>query len=152
MLIFEKSISIKTDIDKLFNFHRDPNNLSKISPSFVKVKIKNISELPLQKDSYAFLDVMIFGIVTSWEVKIKECVEPHLVEDFQIRGLFKYWLHDHIFEQQGSYVKMTDRVEYLPPFGFWGYLFTPVIYLVLTSMFQFRHQKTKKLFEKSKSL
>jgi len=149
MLIFEKSILIKSDIDRLFSFHRDPNNLSKISPSFVKVNIKSISELPLEKDSYAFLEIKVLGFNTSWEVKIKECVEPHLVKDIQIRGLFKYWQHDHIFEQQGSYVKMTDRVEYLPPFGFWGYLFTPVIYFVLRSMFKFRHQKTKKLFEKA---
>ncbi len=147
MKTFESSILIKTNIKKLFNFHRNTNNLKHITPSFIKVNVKNISHIPLKKDSFITLVISLFGLSTNWEVKITECVEPYLIKDLQMRGVFKYWLHHHIFEQQGSYVKMTDRIEYLPPFGYFGIITYPIFKLILNITFKYRHKKTKELFE-----
>ncbi|MFH0733260.1 MAG: hypothetical protein V1773_01140 [bacterium] len=147
MKVFERSILIKTNIKKVFNFHRNTNNLKNISPSFIKVKIKQISDIPLKKNSLISLSISLLGISTNWEVKILECVEPHLIKDLQVSGIFKYWLHHHIFEQQGKYVKMTDRIEYLPPFGYLGILLNPIFKLVLIFAFKYRHKKTKEIFE-----
>lgn len=147
MTNFTKSVLINTEINKLFDFHTNPENLNKISPPFLKVKIKSISDIPLVKDSLIVLEVGNFGFVTEWKVQIKECQKPTLVKDLQLKGLFGFWEHSHIFEVAGDKVKMTDSIDFTPPFGFLGYFLCPFIFLGLNVMFSIRHKKTKELFE-----
>ncbi len=149
MLKFSKSVIIKADIYKLFEFHRDTNNLKFISPNIIKTKIKSISDIPLIKGSVISLEVSLFGIKNDWVVSISECLTPTLIKDLQIKGIFKHWHHSHIFTVTDSGTKMTDYIEFKPPLGIFGYLGLPFVYFSLYLMFYYRHQKTKKLFEKN---
>lgn len=147
MLKFTKSVIIKTDINKLFEFHRDTNNLNLISPKFIKSEINYITDIPLIKGSEISLKVKMFVLYNEWIVKISECNPPYLIKDLQVKGLFKHWHHSHKFEETKQGIKMTDEIEFLPPFGFMGYLALPFIYFSLYLMFNYRHKKTKELFE-----
>ncbi|HPN36828.1 MAG TPA: SRPBCC family protein [Melioribacteraceae bacterium] len=148
MLKFKKSVLIKTDIVKLFEFHRDTNNLTLISPKFVKTEIDNISEIPLQKGSVISLKLKIFIFSNNWVVSISQCNPPYLIKDLQIKGMFKFWHHSHIFGETKNGILMTDDIEFIPPFGILGYFSSPLIYFFLYLMFTYRHKKTKQLFEK----
>lgn len=145
---FQKSVSINCDLDELFKFHLDTNNLPKISPSFPKATIKQISDIPLKKGSNVtvLLNFLIFK--TDWEIFIKEIEPNKLIGDYQTKGIFEYWYHSHIFDQEGNRVVMTDRVEFIPPLGLLGRLFIPLIKIQLKLMFNYRHKKTKAIFEK----
>ncbi len=145
---FIKSVIVKTDIRKLFEFHRDTNNLSLISPKFIKTKIISISDIPLIKGSIVSLNVKFLIFSNKWVVSISECNPPFLIKDLQITGLFKFWHHSHIFTEKKNGVEMKDEIEFLLPFGFLGYLVSPFVYFFLYLMFAYRHKRTKNLFEK----
>lgn len=147
MLKFKKSVLIKTSIIKLFEFHRNTNNLALITPKYVKIKILSISDLPLVKGSIISLKIKFLIFTNKWIVNISECKPPYLIKDFQIKGLFGFWHHSHLFEETEARTIMTDFVEFKPPLGIIGYLGFPFIYFLLYLMFTYRHKLTKTIFK-----
>ena len=124
-------MEIKTDSEELFQFHLDTNNLPKISPPFPKAKLKSISDIPLKEGSKVTVSLNFFLFETDWEIEIEKVKEGELIVDLQKKGLFEYWRHSHIFEKNDDKVIMTDKVEYIPPFGKLGKLLNPFIRLQL---------------------
>lgn len=139
--LFQKSVTINSNNDVVFNFHFDTNNLPKISPSFPKASLKSISDIPLKKDSTVTIELNFFLFKLDWEILIKKLEPNKLIGDFQQKGIFEYWYHSHIFDVKGEQVIMTDKVEFIPPFGIFGRLFLPLILLQLSMMFNYRHKK-----------
>ncbi len=145
--IFQKSVDIKCGLEELFNFHLDTNNLPKISPSFPNASIKKISEVPLRKNSTVTVSLNFLLFRSDWEILIRELEANKLIGDLQTKGIFEYWYHSHIFDLKGNEVKMTDKVEFIPPFGVLGMCLIPLIRFQLNMMFSYRHKKTKMIFE-----
>ena len=52
---------------------------------------------------------------------------PFYFRDEQIKGAFKYFIHEHNFEQSPDSVFMRDRFEFQSPYGFAGKLFEKII-------------------------
>lgn len=144
---FIQSVEIEAELGELFQFHLDTNNLPKISPGFPKASIKSISDIPLKKGSSVTVTLNFIVFKTDWQILVDEVIENKLIVDLQMKGLFEYWSHSHIFEAKNDKVVMTDRVEFIPPFGIVGKLLLPFVQLQLKFMFKYRHRKTKQLFE-----
>ncbi|MDP2303702.1 MAG: SRPBCC family protein [Ignavibacteria bacterium] len=146
---FEKSVLIRTSKINLFEFHRDTNNLPKISPLFPKVKLISISEFPLQNDSVIIIQLNFILFKIYWEIRITDFVFNEKIADIQIKGPFKFWKHYHIFTSVDEGTIITDRIDFIPPFGIIGKVLLPLIKLQLFLMFKLRHHKTKSLFERN---
>lgn len=144
---FIQSVEIETEMGEIFNFHLDTNNLPKISPAFPSASIKSITDVPLKEGSTVTVTLNFILFKTDWEILIERVIDGQLIVDLQKNGLFEYWRHSHIFETVEDKVVMTDKVEFIPPFGTFGRLFLPLINFQLKQMFKFRHSKTKNLFE-----
>lgn len=71
-----------------------------------------------------------FGIKQRLTSVISAYNRPFHFRDEQVKGAFRYFKHDHFFEEHEGYVLITDRFEYASPFGILGKLFNR---LVLTS-------------------
>ncbi len=149
MHYFEKSVMISCPAEKVFKFHSDTENLPKITPPYIKVEIKNI-DLPLKKGSKIILSIKQFGFLkTTWKIEITDFTEFTLITDTQINGPFKYWKHDHHFENLGLNTKMTDRISYELPFGVAGRMINRIIIRkLIEKQFEFRHKMTKEILEK----
>ena len=142
----EKSVLLNCGIDELFEFHRDTNNLEKVSPQNLDVKIIKMDEVPMKQGSKVDLKISKFGIGIKWKIKILNLEHPNLISDLQEKGPFKYWLHHHRFEEVENGTLMRDEVIFIPPFGFLGLPLVPFIKLNLTKMFEYRHLKMKEIF------
>jgi ligand-binding SRPBCC domain-containing protein len=71
-----------------------------------------------------------FGIKQNLTSLISAFDRPHYFKDDQVRGAFKSFHHEHIFELKEDVVTMKDIFEYVSPFGIIGRIFND---LVLTS-------------------
>ena len=144
----KKSIMINCSVRKAFEFHSDTNNLKKITPDSIKVKIPRM-DLPLKKGSEIELEISQFGFLkNNWLIKLTEFKENSLITDTQMKGPFKNWVHDHIFEEVEGKTKMTDRIRYELPFGLMGKFADKVIVSkLIEKQFEFRHKITKSLLE-----
>lgn len=143
-----KNIMIKCSVEELFNFHLDSSNIAHITPSNIKVELLNDDSVTFQ-GKVVKLKITKFFIPQYWDVKIEKLDAPNLLVDVAVRSPFAYWKHQHIFTQQDeNYCELKDEIEYTLPFGFLGQLINPLIRKDIESMFEFRHQKTKEIFEK----
>ncbi len=71
-----------------------------------------------------------FGISQKLSSIITQFNRPTHFRDEQLKGVFKYFKHDHFFEIANAKVKMKDVFEFESPFGVLGKLFNS---LILTS-------------------
>jgi len=68
-----------------------------------------------------------FGFKIQHESIITEMDFPNYFVDEQLKGHFKSFKHEHIFQQKENHTIMTDILEYETPFGFIGKLFDKII-------------------------
>lgn len=150
---FEKSVLINCPVKKVFEFHSDTNNLTKITPDFIKVEIMKI-DLPLKLNSLIKLSITQFGFLkTKWEIKLTEFVPDILITDTQFKGPFKVWMHSHSFDvkgENGEQTLMTDKINYELPFGALGE-FADILFVrkMIEKQFEFRHKVTKEILERN---
>ncbi|HMR41731.1 MAG TPA: SRPBCC family protein [Ignavibacteria bacterium] len=144
----KKSILINCPVSKAFQFHSDTNNLKKITPDSIKVKILRM-DLPLKEGSEIGLEIKQFGFLKNkWQIRLTAFIQNSLITDTQISGPFKSWVHDHIFDEAEGKTKMTDRIRYELPFGVLGNIADKILVnKMIEKQFEFRHKITKKLLE-----
>ncbi len=147
MVRIERETHINCDLNKLFEFHLDSNNIKVITP-------KNISVELLNDDTRTFegkivkLNTKRAFVNIYWEVEIKKIEEPNLLHDIAIKSPFKYWSHKHIFYKDGDFSVLKDVIDFELPFGIIGKIFQNLIKKDIEDMFEYRHLKTKIFLER----
>ena len=147
MATFERSVHLPCPPSVAFNLHLDPNNLIALSPPNMHTTIISC-RLPLHEGSVIALDVKRWGLSQLWEVEILTLKPDTLLVDRALQSPFGAWRHEHRFEPEGAGTRMTDSIEFKPPFGVVGYLAMPLIRRELNQLFIWRHQKTLALIKK----
>jgi len=151
MPVFEMSVLIRADLEKVFKFHTDTANLGKVQPPWAAMKRFERTGEP---GAGTVLSIETAGPVPQhWKVVIEEWMPPgqtgrpaHIV-DRALEGPFPEWRHEHRFDPEGDATRMTDRITFQPPFRPLGWLLLPGIYVIFFLMFRARHQKTRTLLE-----
>jgi ligand-binding SRPBCC domain-containing protein len=142
----EKSTMIDCSVEDLYQFHLDSNNITKITPKSIEVRLLN-DDTTTYEGKIVKLVSKKFFISTYWEVKIEKLEENAILVDKAIKSPFKYWRHQHIFLKQDSGCELKDIIEFELPFGLIGKLVEPLISMDITSMFDYRHKRTKEILE-----
>jgi ligand-binding SRPBCC domain-containing protein len=147
MYTFYYESTINTTQEALFAFHLDSQNITKITPPSIKVDLLDAPN-PSHEGGVVKIKTTQFFIPLYWEVTIKTLQAPSLLVDEVIASPFSYWQHQHLFKNnpKGGVI-LKDKVTYLPPFGIFGKIASPMIKWQLKAMFSYRHQATKKILE-----
>ncbi|KAB2639523.1 MAG: SRPBCC family protein [Verrucomicrobia bacterium] len=148
--IFTRSVLLEATPAEVYAFHEDPRNISKISPSSLKVKKVECS-VPARAGEEFRLCLSQFGLPLEWVGFWEEATPDSCLVDGAKKSPFKHWRHAHLFNASGEGTLMTDRVEYAMPIGVLGRLLdVTMMKLVFLVMFQARHAATKAYFGKKK--
>ena len=151
--VFEYASNLKADPRKVFEFHLQPKNISRVNPWWVRV-VSLQSPEQIVAGAKIHLKVRSMGLPQTWEVTVQEVgdflgtpARAHILDVAQ-RGPFPYWRHLHeVWAAPDGTTGLVDRVEFLPPGGLAGVLLLPLIRKVFMEMFQARHKATRKIFE-----
>jgi ligand-binding SRPBCC domain-containing protein len=141
-----KTSLINCGVEELFDFHLDSNNITKITPSNIKVNLLNSDTETFEGKIVKLITTKLF-IKTYWEVKIEKLEKPNILVDIAIKSPFKHWKHQHRFTKKGTISELKDIIEFELPFGIFGKIFEPFIKYDIKSMFEYRHKQTKKILE-----
>lgn len=103
--------------ERLFPFFADAGNLAEITPPWLGFHI--LTPLPVEMRVGALIDyrVSLFGIPMRWTSEITVWEPGRRFVDFQRRGPYRYWHHEHRFEPDGAGTTMVDTVDYRLLFG-----------------------------------
>jgi len=152
--MFSRTISldfnteIAVDTQTLFEFHMDTNNLPKITPPWINVKIQFL-ELPLHQGSTIELDIKRFGLTQRWKMIISQLTSPTLICDEAVQSPFSSFVHHHHFEAIDENTSMLkDELTFSLPFYPLSLIVLPFIKKDMQKMFDYRHKQTKTLLEK----
>ncbi len=152
--MFQKTIRMKfctqieCDTASLYDFHIDTNNLPKITPPYLKVKITSFTP-PLYEGSEISLDITRFKFSQPWRMKIAKLTPHQLVCDKAMQSPFASFIHYHRFEALNDTTSLLcDELEFSLPMYPFSHLVLPFIKHEMRKMFTYRHQHTKTILEK----
>ena len=107
----KREILLPFKIEQAFAFFADARNLESITPSFLNFKI---IEFPDEIDEGALLRyrLKLFQIPIYWKTRIIAWRPPYFFIDMQLKGPYRFWVHQHRFESRGGQTFMQDIVDY----------------------------------------
>ena len=139
---------IPAPMETVWGFFCAPQNLNTITPPDMNFEIIAGGDVKMYEGQIIEYRVeFIRGVRSLWLTEIAHVQENEYFVDEQRVGPYRFWYHEHRFEQVVGGVKMTDHVTYVLPFGFLG----DIVHAVwvgnrLKSIFNFRVRKIEDLF------
>lgn len=140
---------IKSDLETVWSFMSDPNNLSTITPDGMGFEV--LSDIEGQKmypgQIIEYYVKPISGIKMHWVTEITHVKDKEYFVDEQRFGPYAFWHHKHFLKETEGGVEMNDLIHYKAPFGFLGKMANSLfIEKKLDSIFKYRYNKLEELF------
>lgn len=101
--------------EEIFPFFADALNLERITPPWLSFKV--LTPAPIEMRPGTVIDYRLRWRIVPirWRTLISTWEPPFRFVDEQIRGPYRVWHHEHIFERKGDMTVMRDCVRFLAP-------------------------------------
>lgn len=117
-LIFEQYIPKKRK--ELFPFFSVETNLEELTPPSLNFKVVNKTSEKIHEGTELSYKLKVHGIPLDWTSKIINWNPSEGFSDTQIKGPYKKWHHEHLFQDLGEGCLMRDIITYQLPMGWLG--------------------------------
>jgi len=143
---------IPASIEIVWDYFCAPKNLNEMTPLDMNFEIIAGADSKMYEGQIIEYRVeFIRGVRSLWLTEIAHVRGNEYFVDEQRVGPYRFWYHEHRFENTPAGVKMIDHVTYVLPFGFLGDIVHSLwIRNRLKSIFDFRYQKIRELFGSEK--
>lgn len=136
---------IPKPIDGAFAFFSRPENLEEITPPFLGFHIIR-ADKEIHAGSLIEYKLRVHGVPLKWLTEITVWEPPYRFVDFQLKGPYKLWNHEHTFTAENGGTRIGDRVDYALPFGILGQIVhSLMVRRDVESIFQFRQHQLQQL-------
>lgn len=146
--ILRREQMIPAPLENVWGYFCDPHNLNRLTPADMNFEIVRGGETRMYEGQLIEYRVeFLRGFRSLWLTEIAHVRECEYFVDEQRLGPYRFWYHEHLFEEIDLGVKMVDQVTYVIPFGFLGVLLHRFwIRRRLNSIFEFRRKAIIELF------
>lgn len=110
--LLEARTELARPLDEVFDFFANAHNLQALTPPFLRFEILTPDPIILRQGTVIDYRLRLRGIPVRWRSEISAWEPPHRFVDTQLRGPYRWWIHEHRLELAGRGTLMTDRVEY----------------------------------------
>ena len=144
---------LNCNLETAWKFFSSPHNLSKITPKEMNFVVKSdIKEDEIYEGMEIDYTVSpVLSVPMKWKSIITKVDFQKSFTDFQEKGPYKLWNHQHIFIPNEQGVLMKDTVDYELPFGFLGNIAHKVfVKKKLESIFDYRYNVLEERFNNKK--
>lgn len=133
--------------EKIFPFFAEAENLGRLTPPLLDFKIEGTSTPDVREGTLIDYTLKVHGVPLKWKTQIEEWHPPQRFVDNQLKGPYKLWHHTHSFEAFGGGTLMKDRVRYILPVGYVGWLGgMALVRGDVEKIFSFRREVVDRLF------
>lgn len=149
MASFETSVRLRAPIDEVFDFLARPANVKEISSPKLGLSFTDAPEVVTAGCKVEF-KVQNLGLVQEMTHEFSVVESPNVIQEIQIKGPLKMWVHDHLFEATpAGGVTVIDRIAFEPPSGLMGMMVTADRLIEqLEEGFDHRYMRLEELFGK----
>ena len=115
---FETELWLPRPREEVFAFFADAANLDAITPPWLR--FRTVTPAPIEMRPGTLIDhkLRIRGVPIRWRSRIAVWEPPARFVDEQVRGPYRLWRHEHIFEERDGGTVVRDRVQYAVRFDF----------------------------------
>ena len=106
------NITLPQKLDRIFSYFSSAKNLEHITPAFLRFKVTTPEEIAMSSGTIINYDLRIHGVPIRWTTLISLWEPPYRFVDEQLRGPYRYWIHQHTFEEVAGGVLVKDFVRY----------------------------------------
>lgn len=135
-------------IDEVFEFFSEAKNLERITPSQLSFRIDSQSTDEIQEGTKFVYRLKIHGVPAKWKTNITNWNPPYEFVDWQEKGPYAVWFHNHLFVPAGSGTLLVDEVKFVLPFR-WitNWLVGWFIKMDVKNIFKYRYQYIKDFYK-----
>ncbi len=145
--VLEREQWVPQPLDTVFEFFENPDNLVRITPSWLDFKIVAMEPNVIRAGTRIEYRLKWYGFPYRWVTLIESWSEGESFVDTQINGPYILWHHTHTFKEVAGGVLLTDRVRYRLPFGPIGRLMhVLIVKRQLQEVFDYRLKKVAEFF------
>jgi ligand-binding SRPBCC domain-containing protein len=131
----------------VFAFFADAMQLETLTPTWLQFEVVTPGPICLQEGAIIDYRLKLHGFPIRWRSRISVWEPPFRFVDEQIRGPYRRWEHEHLFEEVDGGTRCRDIVHYEVPGG--RLLERLLVRPDLRVIFEFRRQKLRELFAAS---
>ena len=113
---------IDADIDTCFDLARDVGFYYNTLEKFTEIPISGKVTGLMEAGDYVTWETNHLSLMQHLTLKVTEFEKPILFVDEMVRGEFKTYRHEHIFEVENDKTVMIDKFEFQSPYGIFGKL------------------------------
>jgi len=149
MPVYEGSFILKAPLERVWEFHADPQTLPKVMTGPVKMDVTHVDR-PLMPGGRILTTMRVGPFGRRWNLVLKAREPMKYFTDEQIagEGPMKAWTHTHAFEPVDGGTWVIDRLMYELPLGVLGKIAGALFgNLTMRMMFASRAKATRRLLE-----
>ncbi len=144
---YRDELTLHKPLAEVFDFFARAANLERLTPDWLRFEI--LTPGPIEMKVGAQIDYRIKwrGIPMRWRTEIEAWDPPRRFVDRQLRGPYRLWRHEHLFETRGYGTAVIDQVEYAP---FGGAIANRLaVARDVRRIFRYRHQALQHIFDRT---
>ena len=143
---------VNFNVRKVFDWHKNTFALERLTPPWDLVNVSKrhyINSFPLINGGTIEIKQKIFPLINlKWKLIHQEYSEYKKFTDLMLRGPFKFWRHEHIFQGNNLETNIIDEIEYKALLS--NNLLNSFIKRKLNKSFEYRHKILNEIFSEIK--
>ncbi len=142
---FEDSIVVNAPLDKAFAFFADASNLARLTPPKLNFHMRTPAPVVMRRGTLLEYSLKVRGVPMRWKSLISDWQPGARFTDYQLRGPYALWRHEHEFVEDSGGTLVRDRVAYSLPFAPLGDIALPLVRRDVEKIFEFRRAQVGRL-------
>lgn len=134
---------VAAPLDRTFAFFSDAGNLERLTPPWLNFHIQTPQPIAMHAGAIIDYRLTLYGLPILWQTRIDVWQPGVRFVDRQVRGPYRWWHHEHRFEEVEGGTRVIDHVEMVPRMR---WLSGPLVRRDVTRIFAFREQALREQF------
>jgi ligand-binding SRPBCC domain-containing protein len=114
---YSYAFSLPAGVEATFELFSDPHQLNTLTPSWFALEPHPHEPRTLAPGVEIDYRLRWRGLPLHWTSRIVEWQPPHRLTYEQLRGPYRWFRHEHLFEAEAGGTHVVDRVAYRAPGG-----------------------------------
>ena len=142
--LYKSELLLPRTRGEVFSHFANAENLEALTPHWLRFRIVTTCPIAVTKGCLIDYTFRVRGLPLRWRSEITAWEPPIRFVDEQRRGPYRFWMHEHIFEEHPDGTLVLDRVRY----AVWGGRWIDRLFVRrdIETIFAFRRQKLLEIF------
>lgn len=148
--VLETEAVISRPLDEVFSLFADALNLERITPPWLRFEVITPPPIAMREGTLIDYRLKLHHIPIRWRTEIADWEPPYRFVDTQLRGPYRYWRHEHLFEPVDGGTRCRDIVHYGVPGG--ALVHRLMVRRDVRAIFEYRQQAIERLLSPAQTL